>query len=494
MSVEPIPAENVEATVKVSETGTQESSRQASGDHSATLPEGKLLQAKVVSIEDGKMVLQVGDKQIQADAVKGVVVGQTVIIRLQGVIPNMLMEVITDRQTAEQHLAAALKTLMNTPTSNLDFWTNLKTNLASLTSLFNGNELKPELQKAIQQLQTLQQPIVLSSSSAELPAALQKFISSLGLDLEAMLKTSLAEGTKPEGLQNNIKALLAMISTGIAEQATELNQQPLQLTTSAKEAISQMLDLFELQLRQNLSTKPAVLAKALASIKQNAQALPQAGEAVPQQLENIVNNLRSLPSQEALQLPPSEKIMLQQQIEELAKSINERLLVTEEGKNIVEKLLLNTAGKAADNMLQRLESFQVINSHLAEKDQQIQLLFPLEILGEMTEVQVRQFLQQQEDKEDSLTIVVKLELESLGAIRMDALAQGSTLYCHVYVEKPELVAIVEELRLSFAEQLEARGMQLGQLVCKHDGEKIEKFSDLHEQVLSPGEGLIDFQV
>ena len=150
--------------------------------------------------------------------------------------------------------------------------------------------------------------------------------------------------------------------------------------------------------------------------------------------------------------------------------------------------------RAATDVRERLESLQQLNVHLADRGLYQHILFPVSILDEMTEVQVKQFISGRGKKgRESLTAVLLLNLESIGRVRIDALLQNKALYVNVFLEIPELVPVAEELAGEFAEQLAARGFTLARFHAMIDRKEIDNFHRFDAEILGADESLIDLQ-
>jgi hypothetical protein len=202
-------------------------------------------------------------------------------------------------------------------------------------------------------------------------------------------------------------------------------------------------------------------------------------EAVEGRLGRLLDFAKGLPQRDAA--------TFRAEVEELFEQLTRRL-VTESAR---EQL-----GKPAGELRDRLENLQLLNVHLRDRGLYQHLLFPVSILDEMTEVQIKQYLAKAAKGKDSrcLTAVLLLDLESLGRIRIDALLQDKTIYVNIFAERAEVAALAASLEQEFAGQLATRGFRLARLNAAADVRRVDDFHRFDAEILAGGDSLVDLQV
>ncbi|HUX07364.1 MAG TPA: hypothetical protein VMX35_08630 [Acidobacteriota bacterium] len=455
---------------------------------------GQVLGAQVIELlAGGKALIEMGGERFLAEGALQLRPEQTITVRISELGPNLQLEVLAERTAAEQNLASALRSLFagaDTAESAASLARQVSIILDS-----RGFSIPEELLKGLAQQLVLPQ---VAGEGEALGSELRAVLLSLGLGLEVALREvavgapgAPVPGAEVEGLKGLLGRLIAALGqqsvTTITERETTAMLQAFQsrwapLLGQRAAELTQLVN----EVRQALETAlRSTEARPLEEARQALETLPRGTEArlLEEALNNLAGRLRVL----AQSLQGREAAPFQRAVEELIEQLTRRLATDTAREQL---------GKTAGELRDRLENLQLLNVHLRDRGLYQHILFPVSILGEMTEVQIKQYLSGtgKGKKGGSLTAVLLLDLETLGKIRIDALLQERTLYVNLFAEKSEVAEIAAGMEEEFAAQLESRGFRLALLKAAADGRKVDDFHRLDAEILSGGNGLVDLHV
>lgn len=464
---------------------------------------GQLLQARVASIlAKGMVLLDINGQMYQASGMQGLIPGQSLTLRVGGVQPNFIFEVLSDNIPAEKNLAAAIKTLTTPALTNEKIWQNVLGDLSRLQSL--GREIPRNISTSlISDLVRQMTPLEVGKNSAAIETQLKQFLNNVGFNLESDLRAALLQGSQSPDLSNvksMISQLMAGLNTAVNDSslmsgATPGIGQDVQLTARV---LNQLVDILQFH-RVRISRHLPVAARArlqvmFQEIEQNIKAFSNS-RITSQQFQNFLSSMRENIMTLTRQVSADNRQALSGDLDRLIQDIESTLARDQAGKALLRGMILSDSLRSAEQLRDRLEAYQVYNANLGDKALQFHSFFPISIMNELTDVQIKQFLAESKSgSKKNMTVVMMIELQSLGKIRIDALTQEKVLYCHVFVEKPELVEFVESMAEEFGQQLESRGYKLGRLVCKLSVQKIEQFNNLQGDILDDDESLVDMKI
>jgi hypothetical protein len=469
---------------------------ESAGTTAPNVTQGEVVAARVISAAvDGTILLEIAGKQVSASGVEGLTPGQVLALRVAAVQPALLFDILGD--LGNTRLAAALRTLAGDGRQAPALWNALQGDLAKLLDLpadARPASLQPDTLAAI--LQRLGS-LAVTRDAAATPRALETLIRGMGLDLEAVLARVAsgdvaAAGEMPAGL----RALLGRLSAALAADGAR----PLPATTAppfapVQQEVTLLLEQFA---GKAMRVLPQPLQARLGDAMQNAARTLQTLALGPDpagQMRAWFASIRSEVGALVRNMDPEAGAQLERDLSALIRSAEEQFARTESGRQILNQAILGGSARSVDRLRERLEALQTVNATLADRQDHLHLLFPVSILDELTEVQIKQFKHGKKGSEErGLTVVMLLELESLGRVRIDALLQKGALYCNLFVEKPDVARLVELMTPAFTDQLAARGMRLARLVCSVDARTIEKFHTLQSEPKDDEAGLIDVRI
>lgn len=458
---------------------------------------GEVVAARVISTAaDGTILLEIAGRQVSASGVEGLSPGQALALRVAAVQPNLLFDILGDLGNTQ--LAAALRTLASAGRQAPALWNNLQGDLAQLLDPPAGTRLASlpadTLAAIVQRLQSA----IVSRDGAALAKGLESLARGMGFDLEAMLAAAASgkNGSLAE-LPTGLRALLGRLA--FALQREQGAAPPAQTAEPPFAAVQNdvIALLQQFAARNGKTLPPAAQARLGEAVQTAARTLPNLslGPDPAGQLRAWIAMLRSEVVTLARQAEPEQHAGLERELATLIRSAEQLFARTELGRQILQQALLGGASRSVEKVRERLEALQTVNATLGERQDHLHLLFPVSILDELTEVQVKQFRHGKKGSaERGLTVVMLLELETLGRVRIDALLQQGAIYCNLFVEKPEVARLVEAMTAGFTEQLAARGLRLARLVCTVDTRTIEKFHTLQNEPGDDESGLIDVRI
>lgn len=455
---------------------------------------GQVVSARVLEVTpQGKAILEIGGQMFEVTANDKMQAGQTLLIKIQSIQPNLVFDILfTDNKGQERNLLAALRSILTSDNKLTESIRSLEIKLSSI----NLDKL-PELpREMIQQLKQILSAIDVKTDSQEVIKAIKNFISISGMNLEWQL-SGLAEGKEMQGLENNLKMLLNQLLSQVEKQIQAIEVRP--LPQPMAEQLIQSLENFKINLEKT-ALPPEILSKLLRQIDSLIKSVPreindQAQQSrFIQQFTNLQKALSLVTSDPSL--APGPRSQAENLFRQLLQNIESRFQIPQEGRDFFNRLMLAGLGKDAEQIREKLEAFQVLSAPVADRAVTPHLILPVSILNELTDVQIKQLASgsRKGTNKDSVTVVMLLELETLGKVRIDTLCQEKVLYVNIAVENEQVVDLVERMTDMFSLQLEARGMRLAKLVCKLDNEKIEKFHDLESRDVIIDQGLINLKV
>lgn len=439
----------------------------------ATFVRGQVLGARVIELLSGdKALIEMGGERFLAEGAPPLRPGQMITVRISELGANLQLEVLAERTAAEKNLASALRSLF----VGADTAESAASLARQVSSILEGRGLSvPE-----ELLSRLAQQLVLPQVGGEtenLGSELRTILLSLGLGLEAALREGVAgeQFSRPGAEAEGLKGLLGRFIAALGQR---------NITNIIRE-VSTLLQAFQNRWSPVLGERAAELTQLAEELRQALETTLRSAEGRPTQetLENFAGRLRVL----AQSLQGREAAPFQRAVEELFEQLSRRLATDTAREQL---------GKTASELRERLENLQLLNVHLRDRGLYQHILFPVSILGEMTEVQIKQYLSRTGKGKagGSLTAVLLLNLETLGKIRIDALLQDKTLYVNLFAEKRDVAEMASGMEQEFAEQLESRGFRLALLKAVADVRKVDDFHRFDAETLSGGDGLVNLQV
>ncbi len=467
----------------------------------AGLAKGQVLQAKVAADASGNLLLELGGSRYLASGGIRLVPGQTITVRVSELLPQLELEVLAERTPEEQRLAASLRTLF----AGGGDVASLSRELLGEVERLRGLPERPLPQELLQRIAQRLAPVEVGSDAAKLSGDLKQVLARAGLDFEAGLR-AVVEGRAEAGGgsvadSEGLKQLLARLLLALGRQPLAAPEPPAAQAGGGAAALLEGVRGAWEALRARWSPLSAgeggarvETAELGARVEAEFEAALRAAESgrAEQRLRAALAVLREEFTRVSRRVPATSgnRAAFLRDVEELLREVERRFVV---------ETFLRGAGRelarSASELRERIEALQVLNSHLGERELHQHLLFPVSLLGELTEVQVKQFIAGGDKKgRRNLTAVILLELESIGRVRIDALLQGRSLYVNLFVEQPEVARLADELYPEFAERLEARGFTLARFNSSVDAGRIDSFHHLDAEILGGEEGLIDLQV
>ena len=463
-------------------------------DASLKALKGQVVNAKVLEVTpEGKAYLEIAGQILEVNATAKMEAGQTLLVKIQAIEPNLIFDILfADNKGLEKSLITALRNVLTSDARLSDGFRSLGFQLQNL-------DLKqiPELpREMILQLQKILSAIDVKADSQEVVKAIKSFIQNSGLNLEWQL-SNFSDEKDIASLQNNLKVMLGQLLESVGKQllATRSEAAP------EPQLINQLMNLvtnFKTEI-ERLALPGEARNRMLKAVDGFLRSLENLGKGEEQstrmldQFSNLQKELAALAGDKSI--PQVTKTQVENLMRQVLQNIESRFPIPEEGREFVNRLMLAGLEKEALQIREKLDAAQVLSSPIADRPVSPHLILPVSILNELTDVQIKQLASGgKKGKKEQLTVVMLLELETLGKLRIDALNQQKALYVNVAVEKPEVIDLVDSLRESFAKQLEERGMKLAKLVCRLDGEKIKEFHQLDSQEIPVEQGLINLKV
>lgn len=469
---------------------------ESAGTVAPNVTRGEVIAARVISAAvDGTILLDIAGKQVSATGVEGLTPGQALALRVAAVQPVLLFEILGD--LTQNQLATALRTLAGAGSQAPALWNGLQGDLAKLMDMPAGARpasLPPDTLAAI--LQRIGS-LAVTRDAAAMPRALESLVRGMGMDLETLLaRVAGGDATAAGELPAGLRALLGRLSAALVADGTRaLPSTTTPPFVSVQQEVTLLLEQFA---AKTMRTLPQPMHARLGDAMQNAARTLQTLALGPDPVGQVrawFAAIRSEVGALVRQMDPEAGARLERDLGALIRSAEEMLARTESGRLILNQAILGGAARSVDKVRERLEALQTVNATLADRQDHLHLLFPVSILDELTEVQVKQFKHGKKGSEErGMTVVMLLELESLGRVRIDALLQKGALFCNLFVEKPDVARLVELMTPAFTEQLAARGMRLARLVCSVDARTIEKFHTLQSEPKDDEAGLIDVRI
>lgn len=477
---------------RVENTNNASTPEKESLDASLKSLKGQVVNARVLEISpQGKAILEIAGQLLEVNATAKMAVGQSLLVKIEAIQPNLVLDILfSDNKGLEKNLLAALRSIL---TSDNKLAEGFKTLELKLTNL-DFQKLPEMPREVLQQLRDILSSIDVKADSKEVLAAIKNFIKMSGINLEWQLANS-PEGGELPGLENNLKVLLGQLMNHVQKQVETIEAKVLQLPVA--EQILEVMTTLKTNLEKAL---PPLLqkrfARIFATLTKNIP-LNSKGEVAArqftQQFENLQKEISLLLADKSVD--GGIRNQVESQFRQMLQNLESKFILPEEGREFVNRLLLASLGKDAGQIREKVEAFQVLSSPIADRAVSPHLILPVSILNELTDVQIKQLASgNKKNKEDTVTVVMLLELETLGKVRIDTLCQEKTLFVNISVQKGEVVPLVDAMKESFAKQLEARGMSLAKLVCRLDEEKIGKFHELEGKEVVADQGLINLKV
>jgi len=433
------------------------------------LMRGQVLGARIIQLlSGGKAILELagGRYAVDVSGLGELRAGQAITVRVRETGSRLELDLLAERTPAERNLASALRSLF-TGAGTAESSQRL---LQLVDSLLDSpdRQLPEEL---LSRLARQLAPLQIGEDSGRLAGEIRDLIRGLGLGLEAALRSGAANPADAEGLKGLLMRLVAALA---ARQAPG----------SAGKGTWALLDAFQARWAASFADKDPGFDQLVARARTAVGTAPQAGggDRVASELAAVRGGLEAL--SRALSAP--EAASFKRSIRELFEQLEQRL----KGE-----IISREAGKRATELKDRLETIQLLNVNLKDRGLYQHLLFPVSILGEMTEVQVKQYLAGKgKGTGESLTAVLLLDLEATGRIRIDALLQQRVLYVNLYAERREVAALAAGMEAEFAEQLQARGFTLARMHTAVDERRVDDFHRFDAELFASENGLIDLQV
>ena len=438
------------------------------------LVRGQVLGAKVVEILSGdRAVLELAGNRYVVEGSGQLKVGQALTVRVSETGTRLVLDLVAERTPAEQNLASALRSIF----SGADSAKSMENLSRQVAQLLETPEIRLP-QETLQRLALQLAPVQVGEDTSRLAEKLQTMVKDLGLGLEAFLSKGggKAEAQSAEGL----KGLLARLVAAVADRGAEAPRAGATLLILLADFTSRLVQSLRSLGERDTAQLNARVEQAIANA---SRAAADSGGRLALEFASLRAELLTL----AKDLPAREAANFERALDEMLSQLERRFTA---------ELVREDAGKTAADLKERIETLQLLNVHLRDRGLYQHLFIPVNILGEMTEMQIKQFLSEKGKggTGGSLTAVLLLDLESLGRLRIDALLQRRTLYVNVATEREEVAALAEEMRGDFATQLEARGLTLARLRASVDGRRIDDFHRFDAEILAGGEGIVDLQV
>lgn len=432
------------------------------------LMRGQVLGARIIQLlSGGKAILELAGGRFSVD-VSGLGelrAGQAITVRVREIGSRLELDLLAERTPAERNLASALRSLF-TGAGTAESSQRL---LQLVDSLLDSTDRRlPE--ELLSRLARQLAPLQVGEDSGRLAGKIRDLLQGLGLGMEAALRSG-AANPEAEGLKGLLMRLLAALA---ARQAPG----------SVGKGTWALLDAFQTRWAASFAEKEPGFDQLIARARAAVTTALQGGGAdrVASELAAVRGGLETL----LRSLSAPEAASFERSIKELFEQLEQRLK---------SEIISHEAGKRATELKDRLETIQLLNVNLKDRGLYQHLLFPVSILGEMTEVQVKQYLAGKgKGTGESLTAVLLLDLEATGRIRIDALLQKRVLYVNLYAERREVAEMAAGMEAEFAEQLKARGFTLARMHTAADERRVDDFHRFDAELFASENGLIDLQV
>jgi hypothetical protein len=448
------------------------------------LVQGMVYAAKVVTATAEKAILEIGGGRYEVPGGEMLQPGKVLTVRVSETLPQLELELLAERTAGDKQFAAALRALFAGAGNTAESSKGLADLVGRLLNI-PQQQLPEALLQALARGLT---PVAVGDNSEQLEQQLRLLLANLGLGFEAELKgEALGQGTAARdsaGLKQLLQQLLLRLEGDLFSRRAENLETLSRFRMIWQELQGSMSRLIGREAAGPLAGMGRTLEGHLEAALRSAD--PQGGA---RQLRALFDFIRGELDAFTGKLGQREGAAAGREAEEifqqLAKLLDREALFREAVRDV---------SKNAGDLKDRLESLQQLNVHLADRGLYQHLLFPVSILDEMTEVQVKQFISGKGKKSGgSLTAVLLLKLESLGRVRIDALLQGGALYVNVFLEKEEVVPLAEELSGEFRKHLEERGYALARFQVCADRQRIDDFQRFDLEVLAGEETIIDLQ-
>lgn len=474
-----------------------EQAKRPTGD-SLNLKQGQRIEGTVVEVsKDGTVRVNVRGLTVSLPPGQNVTEGQSVMLRVARMTPNLLFELLGEASAGGKKLEGALSQLLQGQARAPVFWQSLFQGLQTAEAA-GGKAALGEINQLLNSFRQLVQSM--TDNQQQLPQAVRQSIATFNQSLETQLANLARQGGEQVRAflsgsgEHSLQAMLkSLTSSSMKAMQQMLNieagerSMPAQVLARAAEAVNAAATArLDANIARLAATKiSAVIEQARGNesgmLKSVRQLLARAAQPQTQgDLQRIIHALRSFSSgQQAPQAEARPEGGSLRIIERLANELERLMLQSRDGQRVVAGSELSRVMNAGEMIGERLEAFSRLNAANADRGQPAVFVFPFTFDKETTEVTLRhEGAREDKPGKRPLSMVMMLSLQSLGQIRLDVLLQQKKLHCHIFVEKDELAELVESMKPALTRQFQDRGITLAQFSCGKDSGKLNQASML----------------
>jgi hypothetical protein len=470
----------------------QQNNTQQKSVENLELKQGQRVEGKVVNVTDkGVATVDLNGITIKVPTSGDVTAGQQVTLRVTSVSPQILFEILAQTSATNQAGAnPALTAILQGQTVSPQLWQNLFQIIGNDSGTFAAN-LSTDLSQLMNQLQQLFQGLGGGLESGSKTAeAIRELITLFNQSLEGKLQSFTNNPEQLAQFFSDNRASLQGLLSSIGKTGVQLLQQLLGGSAEAGSSSEIINNTAGFINRTSSLLLPDDILRSIQNLTRSfTNRLADQGNMLPEQrnsLQNILSNLensrnisdimrtihelRTVSSAEGEARQPASARFSN----ELATLLERAIMQFEQGKQVLMGNRLTQLISNSAAALERVEAFTRMNAINADRGMPLLIVFPFKFDNEVSEIRIRHDGKGKENRKssDSLTMVMMLNLESLGQLRVDVLLKQKQLHCHIYVEKKDIAATVDRMLPLFKEQVSGRGLNLVRFACSTDSEKL----------------------
>ncbi|MGM0416285.1 MAG: flagellar hook-length control protein FliK [Thermodesulfobacteriota bacterium] len=443
----------------------------------------QVVQATIAEKGDGRVLLEMGGKQMWAQSKAEVKTGQQLNLQVTSTEPRLQLQVVP--KGTEQHLLRLLHLFDHKP--------EIGARLQQMGTQVGEKNSAQQLQQLAQQFLG-QRPVPQGTDLTRAAAPLQEVLAQLqnvnqnvrrditGL-LQQLPTQATQAGSQPLSqhisqpftqLLNNLVSVLQNPNASGAGTSPTLSAQaeqvlaPLLQTAAGTKPSPEGLQQLQTLLTQLAKFSPASAATPGSGFTPTGKETDHVQALAASLLQSLAQSVGNM--QQNMATPPPRELALLAQV--LGLNFEGRLLNgdIEQARSSLKGMLLNLKGKEdtpaqlrenSTNLLQQLELFQLCRGRLAQ-DGILFLPLPYDFLQQGYAL-IEEYGDEQgaegEQKEKNLSVTLNLALNNLGAMNIHLLFEQKKLFVRISCADPQTTALVENTRAQLDTILQPLGLQ-----------------------------------